>query len=91
MTTDARLQIRTLVYFYFTTALQRSRRMWSTEYHSQSTTPPLMLTCEYIFAHAVTLSEHQKEPASQSVCTSATDKVGILTLGGKLNTHINQR
>lgn len=32
-------------------ALQRSRRMSSTEYHSQSTTPPLMLTCEYLCTH----------------------------------------
>lgn len=39
------------------TALQRSRRMWSTEYHSQSTTPPLVLTCEYIFAHVVKVTD----------------------------------
>lgn len=41
--------------WFFSTALPRFKRMLSTEYHSQSTIPPLVSTCEYVLQeHTVT-------------------------------------
>lgn len=58
--------------WFFLTALPRFKRMLNTEYHSQSTIPPLVSTCEYI------LQQHKTHRDCSHTCVFCNFPLGII-------------